>query len=85
MISEAVAREKRLAYVSLHPSDPVELLFWGPEDDMSLLRFALAFRERFRIALGHDEMMHFLSESFTVSQVVAYCAARVEKPRSLSE
>lgn len=75
-MATAVAEEKGLSPITLHPDDPVELLFWGAYDDMSALRFALQLRKDFRIVLSTEEMEAFFKNHMTVSEVIAFCLTK---------
>jgi len=76
LAARTVAAEKGLSHVVLHPDDPIELLFWGPYDDMSPFRFAIQLRKEFGIVLSTEEMEAFFKNHMTVSQVIAFCLTK---------
>lgn len=75
-MERSIAQEKGLGSITIHPDDPVELLFWGAVDDMSPLVFALALQEELGIALSHEDFEVFFKNHMTVSDVIAFCLAR---------
>lgn len=76
LIASIVAAEKGLSHVVLHPEDPIELLFWGPYDDMSPLRLRDALQKELGIVLSTQEMQRLLRKGVTVSEVVAFCSMK---------
>jgi hypothetical protein len=82
LLAEAVGKEKGLPAVSIHPDDPIEVLLWGAEDDMSALRFALELQERCEINLSIKDFQFFFANHLTASEVIAYCwkSKRVSRP-----
>lgn len=72
-IETAVAEEKGLASVTIHPDDPIELLFWGAEDDLSALRFALRLQKECGIMLSTSDLETFVRNHMTVSEVIESC------------
>ncbi|WP_460167006.1 hypothetical protein [Thermostilla marina] len=76
LITSVVAAEKGLSHVVLHPDDPIELLFWGPYDDMSPLLFRHVLRKELGIVLSTQEMQWLLRKGVTVSEVVAFCSMK---------
>lgn len=76
LMATAVAQEKGLSPVTVHPDDPVELLFWGAVDDMSLLRFALHLEKECGIVLSIEDAEAFFNKHMTVSEVIAFCLAK---------
>lgn len=76
LMATVIAEEKGLSHVVLHPDDPVELLFWGAYDDMSLLRFALRLRKECGVALSREEMEAVFEKHMTVSELIGFCLAK---------
>ena len=76
LIADAVAKEKGLQSIVLHPDDPIELLFWGAYDDMSPLRFVLELRKKYRITLSAEDVDSFFIKHMTVSDVISFCLTK---------
>jgi hypothetical protein len=79
LMATVIADEKGLSHVVLHPDDPVELLFWGAYDDMTLLRFALRLRKEVGVVLSREEMAVVFERHMTVSELIAFCLAKTSQ------
>lgn len=75
-MASAVAQEKWLAHVTLHPDDLVELLFWGVDDDITALQFKLKLHWELQIVLSWEDFEAFVRNHMTVSEVIAFCLAK---------
>lgn len=67
LIAAAVADEKFLAHVVLHPDDLAELLFWGAEDDLSPLIFSTQLESELGIRLSKEDWDAIRTKRMTVS------------------
>jgi len=72
LLESAIAHEKDLSNVCLHPDDPIELVCWGP-DDLSLLMFSFDLKQHYGIALSKDDCTRLLWGRYTVSELLDYC------------
>jgi hypothetical protein len=77
MIGEAVAKEKAIDSIAIHPDDPIELLFWGAYDDMTPLHFAMALRTRFGVMVPCEDMLRSCQNHLKVHEVVDDCLRRL--------
>ena len=76
IMETALAEEKGIPSITVHPDDPVELLFWGAEDDLSALLFALRLQRESGIILSAEDVHAFLNNRMTVSEVIEYCLTK---------
>jgi len=81
-LSKAVGteKEKPLDHVTLHPEDPIVLLWWGCYDDLTPFQFFVGLEAEFDVRISRDERnsIVFFSEDWwqderTVSSIVEQC------------
>ena len=76
LLGAAVAKERGISPFSVHPDDPIELLFWGSFDDLSPLVFALDLKRELGIELSEADLRGFLANPTPASELVEFCALR---------
>jgi hypothetical protein len=81
IIASAVAEEKSLRTFAVHPDDPVEALFWGAEDDMSPLHFALQLHKEFGVAISAADVDTFFKNHMKVCDLCRFIDLRMNKGR----
>ena len=73
LISDAIKAEKDLSNVQIHPNDPIELLFWGANDDMSALVFSLVLQKQYGIKLTSQDFHMLWRQHATTSDLIEFC------------